>query len=120
MLNQLNSITTPIHARSRHLYRHLIRQTHIFHDDICRTHISRFLRKRFETPVVNVNQRAHRLKRGIKFLSLLERANAGFYDPLLKVLKLGYGRLGPRWHGLMKVRSPPSSGLYSPGWNSGL
>lgn len=91
----------------RHLYRHILRQTHILHDDIARAHIARIVRTRFETRTLGDHQLRQRLKRGRNFLSLLQRANAGVRQPLEKVLKLGYGRIGPRWHELMKVRGVP-------------
>ncbi|TGZ78522.1 hypothetical protein EX30DRAFT_134722 [Ascodesmis nigricans] len=100
----------PPPEKPRHLYRHILRQTQILHDDIARGHIARIVRARFETRTTGSYQLRQRVKRGRNFLSTLERANAGVYKPLEKILKLGYGRLGPRWHELMKpvLAHPPT------------
>lgn len=96
-----------------HLYRHLLRNAHLFRDDHTRNYLSLYIRSRFDSNRYETDARQReKLKQGRHGLSLIKRANAGVRDPLLKLLRFSYGRIGPLRYALLKVC--PSSSSSSP------
>ncbi|KAA8895531.1 hypothetical protein FN846DRAFT_755677, partial [Sphaerosporella brunnea] len=90
------------------LFRALLRQIGVLHDDTARNWFRQHVKKRF---AVSRDAEAKRLvqllaetRRGI---TTLKRANQGFPKPLLKVMEIAWGRNGKRRHELMDVSSGP-------------
>ncbi|KAK4948608.1 hypothetical protein LTR10_012612 [Elasticomyces elasticus] len=68
----------------------------------------------YKTPKTNTGRdidfpkQIHLLYRGRKFLSTLKRANEGYTTPLEKVLRMTYGRIGPRRYTLLNKFTYPA------------
>lgn len=97
------------------LYRSLLRECSYLPDPIARDYshsqvVRRFRRYDRRTPPKDkynlLWQSAHR-KTALRGLSLLKRANVGYSKPLEKVLRLAYGRIGPRRRDLVATTIAP-------------
>lgn len=110
--------TNPIH-----IYRALLRECTYLPLPQCRSSIKSYVTTSFRRwmPKYNVprtntgreidfSKQVHLLRRGRKFLSTLQRANEGYTAPLEKVLRMTYGRIGPRRYTLLnKFTCPPAA-----------
>jgi len=88
------------------IYRHLIRQVGVIHDDVSRNFLKRHVRERFEEGRLDVDKRlTQHLREARHAVTFLKKANLGYPKPLTKVLELGWGRRGKRRHELLTVGS---------------
>ncbi|KAI1612817.1 hypothetical protein EDD36DRAFT_246108 [Exophiala viscosa] len=104
-----------------HLYRALLREATYLPLPQCRSTTKSYITTSFRrwtpkytTPKTNTGndidflKHVQLLSRGRKFLSTLKRANEGYTTPLEKVLRMTYGRIGPRRYTLLnKFTYPP-------------
>lgn len=105
-------ITNPLH-----LYRHCLREASYLPLPSCRAYVKdyivssfrRWLPKHGPKPgksntglEITFQKQVKLLHRGRKFCSMLRRANDGNLSPLEKVLRMTYGRAGPRRHQLLQ------------------
>lgn len=98
-----------------HLYRSLLRECSYLPDPIARdvTHnlvVRRF--RRYDRRTVaqhkyNILWQSGHRKRALRNLSFLKRANEGYSKPLEKVLRMAYGRIGPRRSELVATTIAP-------------
>ena len=113
--------------KSRHVYRALLRETTYLSDQTCQKYIKKYVRRRFSNTAHQNHHLIRRLeksqqdverdeirwelstslKKAYKGLYQLTRANEGELRPLAKVLRLTYGRNGPRRHELLRTLLAP-------------
>lgn len=104
--------------KPRHLLRALLRQSVYLPDAEARSYFYNHIIGRYRkyhprpprppnTPTLTPTRRRSLLKEARKGLVYLKRANDGYYDHLLRVLAMAYGRIGKKRHELLKTVVSP-------------
>ena len=87
------------------LYRDILRQVSILHDDVARAYFPKYVRSRFDDKqeIPEMKREIQALQEARHAVRMLERANDGHPRSLMKVMEMAYGRSGKRRHELLTV-----------------